>query len=143
MKTCIALIAVTVIFRIGVAHAEEKTLPRFYLDYAVVQHSLMNDQGLFDELMDIAEKNRPSADFIAEFWWSKANTKCQDVVHNISRRYGAQITAKTSLKEKETLRKAAKKEADQCFYGVYYDNWDAINRMIKAKHQSLVGNTMK
>jgi hypothetical protein len=40
----------------GDGNAGEPTIHRFYVDYAVVKHSLMNDEGLFNELMEFTKR---------------------------------------------------------------------------------------
>lgn len=117
--------------------AQEATLPRFYLDYAIVQHSLKADKGLFDELMDLAKMDRNSADFIAKFWWGKAKKECNEFVEKIARKYARRITPAMSKTDKEKLQKLVTEEANQCYYGVYYDHWEEVNQMIKAKYNAV------
>jgi 23S rRNA G2069 N7-methylase RlmK/C1962 C5-methylase RlmI len=118
-------------------------LPRFYLDYAVVQHSLKNDVGNFDEFMKLAEIDRESADFMAEFWWSKAKRECNEYIKETIERQARRITPETSEEEKEELLRDARAEADQCFYGVYYDHWDEINDMVVKRYQDAIGKSAK
>jgi hypothetical protein len=134
MKGLFTLLTLTATVFFADADAGEAGLPRFFLDYAIVNHSLKNDEGAFNELMDLAKLDQKSADFIAEFWWGKANSYCDDYVDKLIRQYSAKITPKTSEREKIEITEAAKKEADQCFYGFYYDQWDEINKMIREKY---------
>jgi hypothetical protein len=113
--------------------AEESSIPRFYLDYALVQHNLKNDQGLFEKLMEFARAYPREANFIAEFWWGKARKECGTTFSEVANRYASKLSASTSPTERAQLEKDAKKEADQCVYGVYYDHWDEINKMIEQR----------
>ena len=47
--------------------------------------------------------------------------------------YVDKTTANISGGKYDEIQKKAQKEAEQCYYGVYYDNWDAINKMISDK----------
>lgn len=123
--------------------AAESSMPRFYLDYAVVSHSLKNDEGHFEELMAIAKAHPQKTDFIAEFWWAKAKKECHDTFDEIVRRYASQVKGDTSAAEKSKLEKEAKAEADQCVYGVYYDHWDEINQMIIKRFEQLKKETAR
>jgi len=114
-------------------HASEQTMPRFYLDYAVVEHSLKNDKGYSKELLDFAKAHRQQADFLADFWWAKAKKECLETFKEIVHRYASQVTPSTSASDRTNLEKAAKAESDQCVYGVIYDHWDEINAMIVEK----------
>ena len=118
------------------ANAETPDLHRFFLDYAVVKHSLKNDQGVFDELIGLRHLNPHAADFLVEFWWTKAKKECNDYMYEVAKRYSEKETADTSKAQKEKLHGEATKEVDQCFYGVYYDNWDEINRMILQNYKN-------
>jgi hypothetical protein len=115
--------------------AAEPTMPRFYLDYAVVQDSLKNGHGYLKELLGFAKTHRQQADFLAEFWWARAKKECIGTFKEIANRYGPQINQSTSAIEKTKLEKALQAEADQCVYGVIYDHWDEINKMILEKVQ--------
>lgn len=112
------------------AHAAEPAMPRFYLDYAVVEHSLKNDKGYSKELLDFAKAHRQQADFLANFWWAKAKKECMETFKEIVHRYASQMTPSTSAANKTKLENLAKAESDQCVYGVIYDHWDEINAMI-------------
>ena len=103
-----------------IVQAGEKGQPRFYLDYAVVQHSLMGDKGLHHEFMDLAKLDRQGADFIAEFWLEKAARECRTIL-----REGSQEMVKKYISEKEFTQ-----QVEMCFYGVYYEKWEAINLTI-------------
>lgn len=75
MTTCVrAFLAALalIIWNVSSAQAQPPPLHRFFLDYAVLKHSLKNDQGAFDELMELRDLDPYAADFVAEFWWSKA-----------------------------------------------------------------------
>ena len=135
MKNTPLLIALLLIAPVSVSSEETKGLHRFYLDYAVVEHSLKNDKGLFKELMALAKLDRNAADFLAEFWWTKAKTACNSFVKEVVERYSGMVTPETSQPELDQLEKQVKQESNHCFYGVYYDHWDEINQMIKQRYQ--------
>lgn len=117
-----------------VIHGEESpSFHRFFLEYAVVRHTLKADEGNFDELMQLVEFHQQAANHIADFWWAKAHRECREFVESIASRYAKQITRKTTQGEKDKLFEATKEEADHCFRNVYYDHWDAINTMIRAR----------
>ena len=147
MKNIVKLTGcVTIVFFIVISstalHAEQG-LPRFYLDYAVVQHSLKNDVGNFDEFMKLAEIDSNSADFIAKFWWGKAKKECDEYLKSLVERYVKKITQETSKEEKEELKKLIKEDAVNCFYGVYYDHWDEINQMVLQKYKAALSEREK
>lgn len=116
--------------------AVEPTMPRFYLDYAVVQDSLKNGHGYLKELLGFAKTHRQQADFLAEFWWARAKKDCMETFREIAKRYGPQINQSATATEKTKLENALQAEADQCVYGVIYDHWDEINKMILEKVRS-------
>ena len=118
------------------AEEQEKTIPRFFLDYAVVNHSLKNDQGYSMELLELLKIDPNSANFIANFWWEKAKRECKNDVESIAQNYAKRITENTTEGEKEQIFAKAKNECNQCFYSFYYDNWDAINETILNKLES-------
>ncbi len=117
----------------GRAAEEEPGLHRFFLEYAVVKHTLKADEGNFDELMQLAELDRQAANHIADFWWAKAHRDCREFVESVASRYAKQISPKTTEEEKERIFEASKEEADHCFRNVYFDQWDAINTMIRER----------
>lgn len=108
----------------------EGGIHRFYLQYAVVEHSLMGDQGCFDELMELAKKNRNASDFIANFWYKKALSIQSEQLDKIMKRYCALLEKAKTKKEEDDLETKMFKEIDELCYIVYYDNWDNINKMI-------------
>jgi len=132
-----AFFSVFVVF--STAYSEQQgLLPRFYLDYAVVQDSLKNDKGNFDEFMKLAEINRNAADFIAKFWWGKAKKECHAFVNEMIKQRVEQMTPDSTEYEKSEIEKGLKEDADQCYYGVYYDHWDEINQMVIQRHQEAI-----
>ena len=135
MKYIPTLIALLLFARVSVASEQMKGLHRFYADYAVVQHSLKNDKGLFNQLMALYDLDRNVANFLAEFWWTKAKKECDSFVKEAAEHYSRMITAETSQPERERLEKEVKQEADHCFYGVYYEHWDEINQMISQRYK--------
>lgn len=141
MKKTLMLLAL-LLACVSVAEGETKGLHRFYLDYAVVKHSLKNDEGL-NELMALAKLDQKAADFLAEFWWIKAKKECISFVKEMNKLYADKIATATSQPEKEQLKEQAMREADQCFYGVYYDHWNEINQMIKKQYERALKKRQK
>jgi len=112
-------------------------IPRFYLDYAVVQDSLKNGQGVLEQLIELYKAHPQAANFITDFWWEKAKRECSSTFSSVARRYAQKVTASTSESAKKEYEKEAKEEAAQCVYGVYYDHWDEINTMIELRIKKL------
>lgn len=133
------LLVILLLSSSAAAYANEASpsIHRFYLDYLVVQHSLKNDEGVSSKLMALAEANMNVADFIAEFWWSKAKKECRASMEEVAKRYAKKITASSSEVDKQKLEKQAKGEVDQCVYSIYYDHWEEINRMIEHRFENL------
>ena len=125
--------------------ADGAGLSRFYLEYTEVSHSLMSDQGCVDELMELHSLDVNAADKIADFWLFKSKRECYDFVEKIKsgvdfkdlykeiNYYIDKKTTSVSSGKYEEIQKKALKEAEQCRYCIYYDNWDAINKMILGK----------
>jgi len=125
--------------------ADGAGLSRFYLEYTEVSHSLMSDEGCLDELMELQSLDMNAADKIADFWLFKSKRECYDFVEKIKSGvdfkdlykeidyYIDKKTTSVSGGKYEEIQKKALKEAEQCRYCIYYDNWDAINKMILGK----------
>lgn len=113
--------------------AEERTMPRFFLDYAVVDHKLKDDKGYSMELLKLYEKTPHSAIFIADFWHQKAFKECEESIQTNARRCSQKITLNMTEEEEDKIMEPAEKAANQCFYSFYYDNWDEINKTIVNK----------
>ncbi len=125
--------------------ADETDLARFYREYTEVDHSLMSDQGCVDELMELQSLDVNAADKIADFWMYKSKRECYDFVEKIKSDVNFKDlykeidylidkrTTNVSGGEYEKIQKKALKEAEQCRYCIYYDNWDEINKMILGK----------
>jgi hypothetical protein len=125
--------------------ADGAGLSRFYLEYTEVSHSLMSDQGCVDELMELQSLDVDAADKIADFWLFKSKRECFDFIEKIKSGvdfkdlykeidyYIDKKTTNVSGGKYEEIQKKALKEAEQCRYCIYYDNWDAINKMILGK----------
>ena len=125
--------------------ADGTGLSRFYLEYTEVSHSLMSDEGCLDELMELQSLDMNAADKIADFWLFKSKRECYDFVEKIKsgvdfkdlykeiNYYIDKKTTSVSGGKYEEIQKKALKEAEQCRYCIYYDNWDAINKMILGK----------
>ncbi len=125
--------------------ADKAEFSRFYEDYAAVSHSLMSDQGRLNELTELLSLDRDAADHIADFWLFRAKRECYDYVEKIK----SNIDFKDLYKEidyyvdkpiesisggkYDEIQKNAQKEAKQCRYSIYYDNWSAINKMVLDK----------
>ena len=125
--------------------ADGTGLSRFYLEYTEVSHSLMSDEGCLDELMELQSLDMNAADKIADFWLFKSKRECYDFVEKLKSGvdfkdlykeidyYIDKKTTSVSGGKYEEIQKKALKEAEQCRYCIYYDNWDAINKMILGK----------
>ncbi len=125
--------------------ADGADLSRFYREYTEVSHSLMSDQGCVDELMELQSLDVNAADKIADFWMFKSKRECYDFVEKIKSDIDFKDlykeidylvdkrTTNVSGGEYEEIQKKALKEAEQCRYCIYYDNWDGINKMIMDK----------
>jgi len=100
----------------------------FYLDYAVVQHSLKGDQGLFEELMEIA-KNNPS-DVLANFWWGRALHHCDALMKETIQDH----LQRTPNRNKDDMAADITKQTAPCRHSYYVDHWDEINRMIRTQY---------
>ncbi|MCR4290520.1 MAG: hypothetical protein NUV86_09725 [Candidatus Scalindua sp.] len=118
---------------------------RFYQEYTEVSHSLMSDQGCVNELVELQSLDVNAADKIADFWLFKSKRECYDFVEKIKSGvdfkdlykeidyYIDKRTTNVSGGKYEEIQKKALKEAEQCRYCIYYDNWDDINKMILDK----------
>jgi hypothetical protein len=126
--------------------ADGAGLSRFYMEYKEVNHSLMSDQGCVDELMELQSLDVNAADKIADFWLFKSKRECYDFIEKI--KSGVDFndlykeidyynidkkTTNVSGGKYEEIQNKALKEAEQCRYCIYYDNWDGINKMILDK----------
>ena len=47
----------------------------------------------------------------------------------------ATMATNVSGRKYKEIEKRVQKEAEQCRYCVYYENWDAINEMVLDKHK--------
>jgi len=112
---------------------EEKGISRFFLDYAVVEHSLKNDKGYSIKLLELYKKNPNSAIFLADFWHYKAVKECYKFMKETAHFYSEKISIDMTEGQKDKIMEPAKEAIDHCFYGFYYDNWDEINRTIVNK----------
>ncbi len=135
--------------------ADKAEFSHFYEDYTEVCHSLMSDQGRLNELTELLSLDKDAADHIADFWLFKAKRECYDFVEKIK----SNIDFKDLYKEidyyvdipitsiaggkYDEIQKNAQKEAEQCRFSIYYDNWDAINKMILDKLNAIKGENEK
>ncbi|GAX60626.1 ATP phosphoribosyltransferas [Candidatus Scalindua japonica] len=125
--------------------ADDAGLSRFYQEYSEVSHALMSDQGCVNELTELHSLDVDAADKIADFWLYKSRRECHDFVEKIKAGidfrdlykeidfYIDKKTTPVSGGKYEEVEKKAQKEAEQCRYCIYYENWDAINKMISDK----------
>jgi len=141
-----AIVFIILFFSTTCIFADEAGLSRFYREYTEVNHSLMSDQGCLEELMELHSLDITAADHIADFWLFKAKRECYDFVEKIKSNiefkdlykeidfYVDKTTTTNISGEKYSeIQEKAQREAEQCRYCVYYDNWDAINKMISDK----------
>jgi hypothetical protein len=125
--------------------ADGSGLSRFYQEYTEVNNSLMSDQGCLNELMELQSLDTNAADKIADFWRFKSKRECYEFVEKIKSGidfedlykeidyYMDTRTTKISGGKYKEIEKKAQKEAEQCRYCVYYENWNEINKMILDK----------
>ncbi len=135
--------------------ADGAGISRFYREYTEVNHSLMSDQGCVDELMELHSLDVKASDKIADFWLFKSKRECYDFVEKIKSGvdfkdlykeidyYIDKKVTNISGGKYEEIQKRALKEAEQCRYCVYYDNWDAINKMILDKLKAVKEDNTK
>ncbi len=135
--------------------ADEIDLARFYREYTEVDHSLMSDQGCVNELMELRSLDAGAADKIADFWLFKSKRECYDFIEKIKSGidfedlykeidyYIDKKTTNVSGGKYDEIEKQTQKEAEQCRYCIYYDNWDAINKMILGKLKAVKDENKK
>ena len=135
--------------------ADEAGTSRFYREYTEVSHALMSDQGCVSELMELQSLDVNAADKIADFWMFKSKRECYDFVEKIKSDvdfkdlykeidyFIDKRTTSVSGREYEEIQKKALKEAEQCRYCIYYDNWDDINKMILNKLKAVKEGNQK
>ena len=80
----------------------EPTYWQFYIDYAVVQHSLKGGVGNWDEFMKLLELNKNSATAIAKFWTFKAQKECYEYIKELVK---LKLTTGLSKEEHEKVKK--------------------------------------
>lgn len=110
--------------------SEEATIPRFYVDYCVVQHTLKNDKGYSEQLMKIAELDINAGDFLAEFWFNRAKTSCFKQVERVISSQVNIVKAQKDKTEQAKMIEKLKDEISQCYYAFYFEHWDEINKTI-------------
>ncbi len=113
--------------------AKEFNPPIFLLDYAVVDHSLKNDEGYSIQLLELYRKDPQSVIFISDFWHQKAFKDCNEIIQEYSHIYSKQITLNMSKEARDAVMKPGLDAGKNCFYSFYYDNWDEINITIRNK----------
>lgn len=133
IKFNIYLTIVILLFCVNTLLGEERTIPRFLIDYAVVDRSLKNRKGYAIELLKLYQKDPNSATLIADFWHQKAVRECQKCIETNVDLYLQKITPNMTQEEKDKVMEPAKEAATQCFYSFYYDNFDEINKTIVNK----------
>lgn len=112
------------------AFSEEGTIPRFYVDYCVVEHTLKNDQGYSEKLIKISQIDINAGDFLAEFWFNRAKTSCFEQVERIIRLNLQAVKAQKDKTEQTRMLEKLKDEISQCYYAFYFEHWDEINKTI-------------
>ena len=128
---------------------------RFYREYTEVSNSLMSDKGCVSELMELRLLDVNASDKIADFWMFKSKRECYDFVEKIKSGvdfkdlykeidyYIDKKTTNVSGGKYEEIQKNALKEAEQCRYCIYYDNWNEINKMILDKLKAVKEESKK
>ena len=151
----IAVIFIILFLFPACSFADGAGLSRFYLEYKEVSHSFMSDQGCVRELMELQSLDVDAADKIADFWMFKSKRECYDFVEKIKSDVDFKDlykeidylidkrTTNVSGGEYEEIQKKALKEAEQCRYCIYYDNWDDINKMILDKLKTVKEENQK
>ena len=115
----------------------------------------MSDQGCVNELMELRSLDAGAADKIADFWLFKSKRECYDFIEKIKSGidfedlykeidyYIDKKTTNVSGGKYDEIEKKTQKEAEQCRYCIYYDNWDAINKMILGKLKAVKDENKK
>jgi len=114
-----------------VASGGERTWSVFYIDYAVVQRDLKGNQGLHEELMEIAAED--TLNTLGNFWFQRAAHHCDAQVKEAIK---VEVRRTPKRKEKDMLTDVWDKTAP-CRYSYYVDHWDEINQMIQTQYQAL------
>lgn len=140
MKRFISLFSVffLLIFAVGRVNA---AFSAFYLDYAIVEHSIKNDIGMFDKLMelnDLGEKveQHPVGEILAEFWWNRSVINCNNYMTSVMEAW------KNRISDKE-VQKYIMDRNNKCVQSYIYDNWNEINETILNKYNYLEGKLKK
>lgn len=129
MRFILFILLIAFLFPVGFSYADMSNdsqnqeppvgiLSRFWINYAVVDHSLKNDEGLFDTVVKIDDAR---LDFLSDFWWQKIMRDCdaKGLIHDAFD--GSTV---------EDGKKKANIRVDNCSYWVIYENWDEINKTI-------------
>ena len=106
--------------------SKQRGMSMFFIEYAVVQENAFAGDGKFDELMLLAELSQQHADFIAEFWRTRALMEVREEVSEVV----ARVVKNADGKDKEATQREAQQKAAYLFYSYYYDHWEQINEMI-------------
>lgn len=111
-------------------------MSRFFLDYAVVDHSLKNDQGYSKALLKLYEKDPNAAEFIANFWHKRAYYACEKRIKEAVDSCVERITSNMTEEQKNEILKPVDEIVSNCFDNYYYDHWDKINKMLVDKFKA-------
>ena len=111
-----------------IAQAQETGVPVFYVHYALLENLAFRETKMA-ELIKLREIAPEKAEFLTEFWRTRAmmanHVYTQDLIERYSERIAKAIPEKRKLAEKELFDKVSYVD---CSY--YYDHWTEINDMI-------------
>lgn len=139
---CICFFAIYFMILFSAASAEDLNL-RFAMRYATVQHSLKGDNGEFDRLMGIADKEPDAYQYLANFWWRRSLNSCKSemdrAIETSLKEWSKQNPGKKNPtdKQSEKILENMFKEIDPLIDSYIYDHWDEINEMIVARWEQI------
>jgi hypothetical protein len=106
----------------------------FSIHYSVVSHSLKNDEGYSAEVL-IDKLLKKCGSYVFVFWNDRMHDYC---VQKLKAKYGV-IKNQYDLSKPEDMKRMKvdiEKDRDKCSQSYIYDNWDEINKTIKARLNS-------
>jgi hypothetical protein len=119
---------------------EESGLHRFFLDYAVMDHSLKGDQGETEKLMALLqadqENDTQTAKCLAGFWHQRAIQHCDAWVQKSIKRHIQALPEQASEKQKDAVMTKVWKDVEPCLHSYYYDHWEEINQTIRNRYET-------
>jgi hypothetical protein len=108
--------------------AEGPGIPEFYLHYALLENMGFRESKS-DELLKLQEIAPGKAQWLTEFWRTRAQMACQPYVDHLAQMFASRLTKSPSEKREEIEKQLREKMAYvMCSY--YYDHWTDINEMI-------------